>query len=225
MLEIRRPNGDLLYSRARIPAQPTQCVPQEKIAELNAMMSAVVKEGTGRRALLGFTPQAGKTGTNQSYRDAWFIGFTGHYVTGVWFGNDDFTEMKSMTGGTLPAATWKKYMVEALAGKPPADLPGVPVDDTHTRYIAENQGADGLTGGERTAPAASEVASRATDFGESGDDNVNVYTPPKANDGVVSVLQDMFSIFGKKKQPASKVGAKKKKKKASANFNFFQKKD
>ena len=148
-------------------------------------------------------------------------------MTGVWFGNDDFSEMKRMTGGTLPAATWKKYMVEALASKPPADLPGVPVDDTHTRYIAENQGADGVTGtpgGERTAAAASEVASRATDFGKSSDDNVNVYTPPKTSDGVVSALQDMFSIFGKKKQPASKVGARKKKKKASANFNFFQKK-
>ncbi|MDP9137210.1 MAG: PBP1A family penicillin-binding protein [Pseudomonadota bacterium] len=224
VLEIRRPNGDLLYSRASIPAPPKQSVPPEKIAELNVMMSNVVKEGTGRGAMLGFTPQAGKTGTNQSYRDAWFIGYTGHYVTGVWFGNDDFSEMKRMTGGTLPAATWKKYMLEALANKPPADLPGVPVDETYTRYVAEGEGTGELPGTGGQARARSKVASRDTDFGESGDDNVNVYRPPEASDGVVSVLQDMFSIFGKKKQPASAVGARKKKRK-SGNFNFFQRKN
>ena len=74
--------------------------------------------------------------------------------------------------------------------------------------MAENQGTDGLPlglGGDgRRQPRPDRVASAPTDFGESGDDNVNVYTPPQASDGVVSVLQDMFSIFGKKKQPASK---------------------
>ncbi len=105
VLEIRRPNGDVIYSRAKEPPEErVQAVPEEKIAELNHMMNAVVESGTGRRALLGFTPQAGKTGTNQSYRDAWFIGFTAHYVTGVWYGNDDFTPMNKVTGGLIPAA-------------------------------------------------------------------------------------------------------------------------
>ena len=147
----------------------------------------------------------GKTGTNQSYRDAWYIGFTGHYVTGVWFGNDDFTEMnddrRHASGGDL-----EEIMVEALASKPPADLPGVPVDDTHITYVAENQGTDGLpgaTGGER---ARGERSARSV--GESGDDNVNVFTPPEASDGVVSVLQDMFGFFGKKKQPQAAAARK-----------------
>ena len=80
VLEIRRPNGELLYSREADAAPPKQVEPLDKIADLNTMMNQVVVAGTGQRAFLGFTPQAGKTGTNQSYRDAWFIGFTGHYV-------------------------------------------------------------------------------------------------------------------------------------------------
>ena len=70
---------------------PRRVFPEDKVAELNSMLSAVVKAGTGRRADLGFAPQGGKTGTNQGYRDAWYVGFTGHHITGVWFGNDDFT--------------------------------------------------------------------------------------------------------------------------------------
>jgi penicillin-binding protein 1A len=119
--EIRRPNGELIYQREAPPR--VQSVPEEKIAELNSMMNAVVTRGTGRRAFLGFTPQAGKTGTNQSYRDAWFIGFTAHNVTGVWVGNDDFSEMKKVTGGLLPAATWKSIRMEAERGAQPADAP------------------------------------------------------------------------------------------------------
>ena len=114
VLEIRRPNGDLLYSRERNVPPLHQTLPPEKIAELNYMLSSVVVNGTGRRALLGFTPQAGKTGTNQAYRDAWFVGYTAYNVTGVWFGNDDFSEMKRMTGGTLPAMTWKTLYAGGL---------------------------------------------------------------------------------------------------------------
>ncbi len=234
VLEIRRPNGDLLYSRNPSQAQQPQVLPSEKVAELNIMMSNVVKAGTGQRAMLGFTPQAGKTGTNQSYRDAWYIGYTGHYVTGVWFGNDDFSEMKRMTGGMLPAKTWKEYMEVALcssgdqlpcqAYKPPLDLPGVPIDGSHMTYVAESQEGDqsplkpGTGGGTvRTARASSSAD------GESGDDNVNVVTRPQASDGVVSVLQDMFSFFGKKKQPQRAAATKKKRKPSS--FNIFQKKN
>ena len=101
VLEIRRPNGDVIYSRAKDPQEHVQGVPEETIAELNHMMNAVVESGTGRRAFLGFTPQAGKTGTNQSYRDAWFIGYTAHYVGGVWIGNDDGTRMLTLSRITL----------------------------------------------------------------------------------------------------------------------------
>jgi penicillin-binding protein 1A len=138
VLEIRRPNGDVLYSRDANAPTPTQAFPEEIVADLNQMMNAVVTSGTGQRALLGFTPQAGKTGTNQGYRDAWYIGFTANNVTGVWFGNDDFTPMKELTGGKLPAATWKKIMMEAERGKEPMALAGLPLDESYLRFAAEN---------------------------------------------------------------------------------------
>jgi penicillin-binding protein 1A len=99
----------------------------------------VVKSGTGRRADLGFAPQAGKTGTNQGYRDAWYIGFTAHYVTGVWYGNDDFHPMNKVTGGLLPAATWKNIMLHAEQTKTAAALPGIPLDDSYAKFAAQNQ--------------------------------------------------------------------------------------
>jgi penicillin-binding protein 1A len=139
VLEIRRPNGDVIYSRAKEPGeQPVHAVPEDKIAELNHMMNAVVESGTGRRAFLGFTPQAGKTGTNQSYRDAWFIGFTAHYVTGVWFGNDDFTPMNKVTGGLLPAGAWHDIMLWAEQPQVGAALPGVPLEQRYLQYAMEN---------------------------------------------------------------------------------------
>jgi penicillin-binding protein 1A len=66
--------------------------------------------GTGRRAQVEGVPAAGKTGTTSSYRDAWFAGFTGNYVAAVWFGNDDYRPTRRVTGGTLPAMTWQKFM-------------------------------------------------------------------------------------------------------------------
>jgi penicillin-binding protein 1A len=159
IVEIRRPNGEVIYSRAQDNIPRIQAVPEEKVAELNHMMNAVVESGTGTRAFLGFTPQAGKTGTNQSYRDAWFIGFTAHYVTGVWFGNDDFTEMKKVTGGLLPAQTWKEVMLQAEQTQVAAALPGVPLDVRYARYAAEHAPKVEIVA---EAPSGTEVDAGAT---------------------------------------------------------------
>jgi penicillin-binding protein 1A len=206
VLEIRRPNGDLLYSRERSIPPLHQTVPAEKIAELNTMLANVVINGTGRRALLGFTPQAGKTGTNQAYRDAWFVGYTGYNVTGVWFGNDDFSEMKRMTGGTLPAMTWKRYMLEASVNQMAEALPGVPVDESHLRYVAENQGTGELPQGASVNPSIVAFGNQGAaprtidaDLGEiDSNEEQAPARPAKSSDAVVQVLQDMFSFFGKK---------------------------
>ena len=92
---------------------------------LNTMLQGVVLNGTGKAAQLDFTYSVGKTGTSSNYRDAWFIGFTGQYVAGVWLGNDDFTPMSRVTGGSFPAQTWHNFMVMAH------DTDNIPADPGH----------------------------------------------------------------------------------------------
>ena len=91
--------------------------------ELIYMMNQVVLRGTGTRAKLPDREAAGKTGTTDEKRDAWFIGFTADYVVGVWMGNDDNTPMAGITGGGLPAEIWRETMVRINEGIPPRPLP------------------------------------------------------------------------------------------------------
>ncbi len=91
--------------------------------QLVYMMSRVVDEGTGGRADLGERPAAGKTGTTSASRDAWFLGFTADYVTGVWMGYDDNTPLKGVTGGGLPAEIWRETMTRVHDGMPIHQLP------------------------------------------------------------------------------------------------------
>ena len=85
------------------------------------MLKGVIDHGTGKAAKLA-RPAAGKTGTSQDFRDAWFIGFTNELVTGVWLGNDNSSPTKRVTGGSLPAILWRRYMTDALKGAPPRSL-------------------------------------------------------------------------------------------------------
>ncbi len=91
--------------------------------ELTYMMSQVIENGTGGRARLDGRPATGKTGTTQAARDAWFIGFTADYVTGVWMGYDDNTPLEGVTGGGLPAEIWHEVMVRVNEGLPVTELP------------------------------------------------------------------------------------------------------
>ncbi len=105
--EIRDRKGTMLYRRAG--SGPGQVLAPDVAAGLDALLRAVVREGTGRRAALD-VPAAGKTGTSQDSRDAWFLGYRDGLVAGVWLGNDDGTPMKGVTGGTLPASLWHDFM-------------------------------------------------------------------------------------------------------------------
>ena len=108
VLSIRDGKGRLLYQHKH--PERAQVFSSRKIAALDGMLKQVVVSGTGRAARLPLETAAGKTGTTQDYRDAWFVGYTGKFVTGVWMGNDDNASMNRVTGGKYPAQLWREYM-------------------------------------------------------------------------------------------------------------------
>jgi penicillin-binding protein 1A len=125
VLEVRTGAGDLVWRWDRDGKKPTQAIPASVAADMAEMMSHVVDEGTARRARLDGIPAAGKTGTTNAFRDAWFVGYTGNFTMAVWYGNDDYSSTNRMTGGSLPAQTWHDIMVAAHQGVEIKDLPGV----------------------------------------------------------------------------------------------------
>ncbi|MCJ8143801.1 PBP1A family penicillin-binding protein [Ancylobacter sp. A5.8] len=125
VVEMRTPAGEPVWNFAQSAPTPRQIIPPEIIGMINPMLNSVVENGTGRRAMLPGTKVSGKTGTTNAYRDAWFMGFTGNYVGGIWFGNDDYTSTKKMTGGSLPAMTWQKVMAFAHQGIELKPTPGL----------------------------------------------------------------------------------------------------
>jgi penicillin-binding protein 1A len=114
--QVNGPDGRLLYKRKDVPGE--RVVASHVNRDLTAMMFDVVAHGTGGNAGIWTHEAAGKTGTTQDSHDAWFVGFTADYVTGVWVGNDDASPMKNVTGGTLPAQIWKSVMKVAEEGLP-----------------------------------------------------------------------------------------------------------
>jgi penicillin-binding protein 1A len=119
--EITTADGKVLYQAT--PPPPTQVVTPTEEGMMNNMLATVVDIGTGRSADLKGWQIAGKTGTSQKGRDAVFVGYSSHMVTGVWLGNDDDAPTR-LTGGSLPAAIWTEFMKVAHKGITPAPLPG-----------------------------------------------------------------------------------------------------
>jgi penicillin-binding protein 1A len=122
--EVRNSSGEVIYRRDR-DTPPKQVLESRVVNDMNFMLNKVVTEGTGRRAGLDGIPTAGKTGTTNGYKDAWFVGFTGNLVASVWYGNDDSKPMDNMTGGTLPAQTWHEVMDFAHQNLEIRPIPGV----------------------------------------------------------------------------------------------------
>ena len=118
---VKSAKGEVLFERR--PSQGPRVARADVIGMMNSMMAQTVTDGTARRAAFGW-PAAGKTGTTQNARDAWFVGYTAKLTTGVWFGNDDGKPTKNMTGGSLPAMAWNEFMAAAHEGVPVAQLPG-----------------------------------------------------------------------------------------------------
>jgi penicillin-binding protein 1A len=119
---ITTKDGRMLYERHGEGFGQT--ISPRDLGAMNTMLRAVVDGGTAKKAQLPGFDIAGKTGTSQDYRDAWFIGYSAQYVGGVWVGNDDNSPTKNVTGGSLPATIWRSVMTEAHAGLSPEPLPG-----------------------------------------------------------------------------------------------------
>ncbi|MDZ7910000.1 MAG: PBP1A family penicillin-binding protein [Gemmobacter sp.] len=138
-------------------------ISQEAAEYLTYMLTQVVQRGTGTRARLGDTPVAGKTGTTNAARDAWFIGFSAHYVVGVWMGYDDNRPLTGVTGGGLPAEIWHEVMKRVHEGIPPTNLlmkipeaKAVPQSGVSPSQLdaAAGAGAGGAAAGSGNVPAA-----------------------------------------------------------------------
>ena len=122
---VRTGGGVVLYQR---PAKTVvRLLNEAQVGQMNDMLNAAMVNGTGRRAALDRYPAAGKTGTSQDFRDAWFIGFSSQFVGGVWFGNDNGRAMNKIMGGSLPARLWHDVMLAAHEGRLPKPLPGTSI--------------------------------------------------------------------------------------------------
>ena len=120
---IRSPEGRVIYQRASRQAGPVQAISNPYLYYQNQMLRGVMTSGTGRAAAIAGRDIAGKTGTTSDYKDAWFVGYTGGFVTAVWVGKDDNTAMRGVTGGSSPAAIWRGFMEAAL---PRLNAPAIP---------------------------------------------------------------------------------------------------
>jgi penicillin-binding protein 1A len=118
---VRTAAGKTLYTR--VAPNFGRVVEARHVGMMNAMMHETLASGTAHSVQLAGWPAAGKTGTSQEFRDAWFIGYTGHLVTGIWLGNDDSSPTRKATGGGLPVEIWSRFMRPAHQGVPVAALP------------------------------------------------------------------------------------------------------
>ena len=120
-----RANGKIiLYERPKARSQLV--VAPDHVGIMSSMLNTALVSGTGKRAALARHVAAGKTGTSQDFRDAWFVGYTAHLAGGVWVGNDDGSPMSRVMGGGLPATLWKAVMEAAHEKLPPSTLAGMP---------------------------------------------------------------------------------------------------
>ena len=125
ILEVRSSAGEPIWRFDRDGPKSVAVLRPQVAMDMNMILNKAVEEGTGRRAIVDGVKAAGKTGTTNAYRDAWFVGYTGNYVGGVWAGNDDYGPTNRMTGGSLPAMIWKQIMSYAHQGIEIKPIPGV----------------------------------------------------------------------------------------------------
>jgi penicillin-binding protein 1A len=125
ILQLLTHSGELIYEHDRDAPKPRRVLSEQAAASMNSILVQIPEIGTARRAALPGIRSAGKTGTTQSYRDAWYVGFTGNYTAAVWLGNDDYSPTNEMTGGSLPAMVWQRLMAYAHRNVDLKPIPGI----------------------------------------------------------------------------------------------------
>jgi penicillin-binding protein 1A len=154
--KIRTAEGKVLYDR---PAdQLGQVIEPRNVAAMNTMMQETLLSGTAHKAELPGWMAAGKTGTSQDFRDAWFIGYTANLVTGVWLGNDDNSPTKKATGGGLPVEVWTRFMKAAHQGIAPVPLPASQAGGLFSSFVQASAAQAGPPAAATTPPPASGAA-------------------------------------------------------------------
>jgi penicillin-binding protein 1A len=118
---VKTASGRVLYQRKT--GSNGRVIDPRYVSMMNTMMTETLISGTARKGEIPGWQSAGKTGTSQDWRDAWFIGYTSRLVTAVWLGNDDSSPTKKASGGNLPVEIWSRFMKQAMAGEPPEPLP------------------------------------------------------------------------------------------------------
>ena len=149
-------SGEVFYDFDRDAPKPQRVLSEKAVSEMNSMLVQVPEIGTARRAALPNIRSAGKTGTTQSYRDAWYVGFTGNYTAAVWLGNDDFHPTRNMTGGSLPAMTWQRLMEYAHKNIDLKPIPGI-----ENPFVDEEIAAKAAEAEKREADKNAQEAHRA----------------------------------------------------------------
>jgi penicillin-binding protein 1A len=130
---VRESGGKILFARA--VSGSSRVVAPEHVGMMNKMLAETLLTGTARRASIPGWPAAGKTGTSQDYRDAWFVGYTGRMIAGVWLGNDEGAPTKKATGSGLPVDIWNRFMRAAHQNLPVVELPVGYADSAFVRPL------------------------------------------------------------------------------------------
>jgi penicillin-binding protein 1A len=159
--EVDSAGGKILYRRT--PPQAQRIIASSVDRDLVAMLWNVIVAGTGTGASLAPREAAGKTGTTQNSQDAWFVGFTTDYVTGVWVGNDDNSPTRGVTGGTLPAQIWKSVMLTAEKGLPMKPLNRTPPQPANEPGLFAASVTGSAPGDDESAAAALAQADRPSE--------------------------------------------------------------
>jgi penicillin-binding protein 1A len=161
-------------------------ISEQAARELTWMLTQVIETGTGGRAALPDRQVAGKTGTTQAARDAWFVGFSADYVTGVWMGYDDNTPLTGVTGAGLPAEIWREVMLRVHEGVPATPLPMLIPEPRRMPQATTTSSAPDPAAGTTTTSAQSQPAAPAPAVQDGGD------RPDMAE----AILRQVLGAFG-----------------------------